>query len=379
MSNIKDNKTKKINVAVIFGGRSGEHEVSLVSAEAVINNLDKSKYNIIQIGITKGGQWIAGPEALQFLKTGTGSNYRKEIITPDTLDNVINGKKIDVVFPVLHGTYGEDGTMQGLLELANVAYVGAGVLGSAVAMDKVTQKILCGAENIVVPDWVWLSKQEWLWTKQNKLVFQKWLVGIEKRIGYPIFVKPSNMGSSVGISKAHNRRELIEAINLASKYDRRILIEQGIEGALDMEVAVLGNEKPEASTVGQIISSNEFYDYNAKYIDGKSQAIVPAKLPLATAEKIKEMALAAYKLLDAAGMGRADFLVRQKGGKWEIFFNELNTIPGFTAISMYPKLWQASGVACGKLLDILISLARERFNEKKQLLTSYRPKKQWYK
>jgi D-alanine-D-alanine ligase len=215
---------KKLNVAVIFGGRSGEHEVSLVSASSVIKNLDKNKYNIIQVGITKTGEWIAGQDALSFLKSNHGSRFKNQAISPDTFRNKIAGRRIDVIFPVLHGTYGEDGTIQGLFEMANIAYVGAGVLGSALAMDKITQKILCASESILVPDWVWFTKKEWQWTKKSRLVFTKWLKGVEERLSYPMFIKPSNLGSSVGISKAHNRDELIRAINLAARYDRRVLV-----------------------------------------------------------------------------------------------------------------------------------------------------------
>lgn len=387
---------KKLNVAVIFGGRSGEHEVSLASADSVIKNLDKNKYNIIPIGIAKDGTWIAGKDSLQLLKSGDIPKALKALITPDATskrlvsisdsnkrlkiknDRLHEAEEIDVVFPVLHGTYGEDGAIQGLLELADIPYVGCGILGSAIAMDKITQKIMCGVERILIPDWVWLSKKEWHWLKKNKEVFKKWLLGIERKLGYPVFVKPSNLGSSVGINKAHNRRELVDFINIAAKYDRRILIEQGIEKAMEVEVSVLGNEKPEASVPGQIIASNEFYDYDAKYVDGKSEVRIPALLPKKVLRQIQEIAVRSFKLLDCAGMARADFLVQKKSKDWNIYFNELNTIPGFTSISMYPKLWQASGVPYGKLLDILIRLALERHREKSQLSTTHKTR-DWYK
>ncbi len=370
---------KKLNVAVIFGGRSGEHEVTLASATSVIKNLNKQKYNVIQVGITKGGEWVVGPDALKFLKTGKGERFKQLALSPDTLKNKLDGKKIDVVWPVLHGTYGEDGAIQGLLELSDIAYVGSGVLGSAVAMDKVTQKILCGAENILVTDWVWLTKKEWQWTKKNKAVFKKWLAGVEERLGYSMFVKPSNLGSSVGISRVNNRDELIEAVNLASRYDGRIVIEKEVKGAMEVEVSVLGNHKVETSTPGQIIASNEFYDYDAKYVDGKSESVVPAPLPDKVNRRIREITVEAYKLLAGSGMGRADFLVQKKGRGYLIYFSELNTIPGFTSISMYPKLWQASGVAYKKLLDILIKLGLERHKEKRQLTTSFKVKEDWYR
>ncbi|NMC51805.1 D-alanine--D-alanine ligase [Candidatus Kuenenbacteria bacterium] len=370
---------KKINVAVIFGGRSGEHEVSLVSATSVIKNLNKKKYNIIQVGITKDGQWLVGPDTLKYLKTGQGKNFVREAIGPDTLKNKLGKNKIDVVFPVVHGTFGEDGTLQGLMELADVPYVGAGVLSSAVCMDKIMQKILCGAEKILVPDWIWFSKSEWSLIKGNKIYFKKWAEGIEKRLGYPMFVKPSNSGSSVGISKAHDRGELVKAIHEAVKYDRRILVEKGIEGAMEIEVAVLGNEKPEASTPGQVIPSNEFYDYDAKYVDGKSKSLIPAPLPKEVIKKIQDIAIESFRLLDGAGMARVDFLVKKETMGWKIYLNELNTIPGFTSISMYPKMWEASGAVFGKLLEALIILARRRYDEKKKLQTSYKTKKAWYK
>ncbi len=371
-------KNKKINLAVIFGGRSAEHEVSLVSAESVIKHLNKDKYNIIQIGIAKNGEWIVGPDAFKFLKYGQGKNFKRWAITPDVSLNKIAAKQIEVVFPVLHGTYGEDGTMQGLLELADLPYVGSGVLASAVAMDKITQKIICASENILMADWVWVAKKEWQWIKKNKVLFRKWLKGIEERFDYPLFVKPSNMGSSIGISKVNNKDELIKAVNLAARYDTRLIIEQGIEGARDVEVAVLGNYKAECSTVGEIISANEFYDYQAKYISGESQLVIPAKLPAEVVRDIKNIALQAYELLGCQGMARVDFLVRQDGDDWYLYLNELNTLPGFTHISMYPKLWQASGVSYSRLLDILIKLALERYREKKNLRTYYQPKTDWY-
>ncbi|MFH1890077.1 MAG: D-alanine--D-alanine ligase family protein [Candidatus Kuenenbacteria bacterium] len=378
---------KKINIAVIFGGRSGEHEVSLVSADAIIKNLDKSKYNVIPVGITKDGQWIAGGNSLQLLKTGEIPKALKATLTPDTSIRSLvpaegNKKsfvidyglritdKIDVVFPVLHGTYGEDGTIQGLFELADLPYVGSGVLGSATAMDKITQKKLCQTAQIPIADWIWLSKKEWLWLKKNKNVFKKWLAGTEKRLKYPMFIKPSNLGSSVGISKVKNRQELVNAINLAAKFDRRVVIEKGIKDAMEIEVAVIGNEKPEASAPGQIIPSNEFYDYKAKYVEDKSEEVIPAPLSKDISRKIQDMACEAFKLLDCAGMARVDFFVTKK--PWKIYLSELNTIPGFTPISMYPKLWQASGVSYSKLLDILIKLAMERYSEKRQLQTGYK-------
>ncbi len=372
-------RNKKLNVAVIFGGRSAEHEVSLVSAESVIKHLNKDKYNIIQIGISKNGEWLAGPDALKFLKDGQGRNFKRWAISPDVSLNKVAGKQIEVVFPVLHGTYGEDGTLQGLLELADLPYVGSGVLASAAVMDKITQKIICASENILMADWVWVAKKEWSWIKKNKILFKKWLKGIEERFDYPLFVKPANSGSSVGISKAHNKDELIKAVNLAARYDTRLLIEQGIESARDVEVAVLGNYKAECSTVGEVVLANEFYDYEAKYISRQSQLIIPAKLPSEVVKDIKNVALQAYELLACRGLARVDFLVREKDDEWFVYLNELNTMPGFTHVSMFPKLWEASGVSYGRLLDILLKLAMENYWEKRALKTECPRHKPWHK
>ncbi len=345
---------------------------------------------MIPVGITKDGQWIAGKNSLSLLKSGDIPKALRACLTPDssTKSLIPTEKKslqtaayklpgkIDVVFPILHGTYGEDGTIQGLFELADLPYVGSGVLGSATAMDKITQRKLCQSANMPMADWIWLSKKEWQWLKKNKNVFKKWLGGTEKRLKYPMFIKPSNLGSSVGISKVKNRQELVDAINLAVKFDRRVVVEKGIKNAMEIEVAVLGNEKPEASVCGQIISSNEFYDYKAKYVEGKSEELIPAPLPKNVSRKIQDMACEAFKLLDCAGMSRIDFFVTKN--PWRIYLSELNTIPGFTSISMYPKLWQASGVSPKRLFDILIRLAQERYREKRQLQTGYKTVS-WYK
>jgi D-alanine-D-alanine ligase len=366
----------KLKVAVIFGGRSGEHEVSLLSAESVIKNLDKNKYKIFPIGIAKNGQWITGENSLRLLKSAgsvknlkvSDADQKKIIVIND--GSIGMRDKIDVFFPVLHGTCGEDGAIQGLLEMVGLPYVGCGILSSAAAMDKIIQKIICKAQGIKVADWVELTKKEWHKLEKNKILFKKWIEGVEKRLGYPMFVKPSNLGSSIGITKARNRAEMIEAINEAALFDRRILIEQGIKDALEIEVAVLGNDEPRVSVPGQVISSNEFYDYDAKYVNGKSELIIPASLPAAVAAQARAMAVEAFKLLDGAGMARVDFLIQPKNN-WKIYLSELNTIPGFTAVSMYSKLWEASGLSYKKLLDKLIELAYERYNDKKQLKTNY--------
>lgn len=373
---------QKIRVGVIFGGRSAEHEVSLVSAASVINALDKEKYEILPIGITPEGRWLSTHEALRLLKEKHGvDNIPEHILVPDPRKRglVLLHKSsaseashpVDVFFPVLHGTYGEDGTIQGLFELADVPYVGAGVLGSAVGMDKVVQKHLLQQAKIPVAPGIWFLFSEFE-SYRKKIINQ-----IEKKLRYPCFVKPANMGSSVGISKAHNKTELIDAIFLAGEFDRKILVEKGIEQAREIECSVLGNDDPTASVPGEIIPSNEFYDYDAKYVDGKSAAIIPAKLSKPVTRKIQEYAVSAFKALSCEGMARVDFLVTKKTNK--IFLNEINTIPGFTSISMYPKLWQASGLSYPALLDKLIELAIDRHEAKKRLKTSYTPKKDWYK
>jgi D-alanine-D-alanine ligase len=373
---------KKIRVGVIFGGRSVEHEVSLVSAASVINALDKEKYDILPIGITPEGRWLSSGEALALLKEkGNIDDLPEHILVPDPrkrglvpLRNSsaeVSPHPIDVIFPVLHGTYGEDGTIQGLFELAEIPYVGSGVLGSALGMDKVVQKqLLREAELPVTPD-IWFYLEEFL-RAQRKLI-----ASIERKLGYPCFVKPANLGSSVGISKAHDRKELIRAIQYAGEYDLKVLVEKGIEQAREIECSVLGNEDPIASVPGEVIPSNEFYDYDAKYVDGKSTSVIPAKLPRSVATKVQRYAVDGFKVLNCSGMARVDFLVTKRRNR--IYLNELNTIPGFTSISMYPKLWQASGLSYPELLDRLIQLAFERHQAKANLKTTYRPKTDWYK
>jgi D-alanine-D-alanine ligase len=373
---------RKIRIGVIFGGRSAEHEVSLVSAASVISALDKKKYEILPIGITPEGRWLSSAKALQLLKERADvESLPEHILVPDprkrglvqlhraSAEGVPH--PIDVAFPVLHGTYGEDGTIQGLFELADIPYVGAGVLGSAVGMDKVVQKQLLRQAGIPVVEDV-----SFLATEYEKSGTQYVRI-IERKFGYPCFVKPPNLGSSVGITKAHNRRELLESIRLAAEYDVKILVERAVPNAREIECSVLGDDEPIASVPGEIIPSNEFYDYDAKYVDGKSMAIIPAKLTKSVAKKIQRYSIECFKVLNCAGMGRVDFLVERSTNR--IYLNELNTIPGFTSISMYPKLWQASGVAYGELLDRLIQLAIERHRRRAALKTRYRPKADWFK
>jgi D-alanine-D-alanine ligase len=371
---------KRIRVGVIFGGRSVEHEVSLVSAASVINALDKEKYDVVPIGIASTGQWLSSNETLRLLKEKQPIELEQEqLLVPDprkqSLVAINNngdvGKVIDVIFPVVHGRYGEDGTLQGLLELADLPYVGPGVLGSAVGMDKVIQKELLIQAKIPTAPSIWFTVEEY------DLQHKKIIAEIERKLKYPLFIKPSNSGSSIGINKAHNRKELFVFIDTAAQFDRKILVEQGIKNAREIECGVLGNDQPAASVPGEIIPSNEFYDYDAKYVDEKSNSIIPAKLPSVIVKKIKHYALTAFRALDCAGMARVDFLVTQKTNK--IFLNEINTIPGFTSISMYPKLWQVSGLSYSALLDKLIQLAIERHEAKTKLKTTYQPKNDWYK
>ncbi|MGB2868488.1 MAG: D-alanine--D-alanine ligase family protein [Bacteroidota bacterium] len=372
----------KLRVGVIFGGRSAEHEVSLVSATSVINALDREKYEIVPIGITHEGRWLSSDDALKLLKEhGSVESRPEHLIVPDPRKQSLvelnatatasPTKNLDVIFPLIHGTCGEDGTIQGLFELADIPYVGAGVLGSAVGMDKVVQKDLLRQAKIPVTPSLWFLFDRFD-QEQKKIVGE-----IEKKLRYPVFVKPSNSGSSVGISKAHDRKELLAAIRLAGEYDRKILVEKGVQNARETECSVLGNDDPVASIPGEIISSNEFYDYDAKYVDGKSTSVIPAKLPKAVIKKVQHIAVQAFKVLECAGMARVDFLVTRAFNK--VFLNELNTLPGFTSISMYPKLWAASGLPYPQLLDKLITLALERHKAKKRLKTEYRPKEDWYK
>jgi D-alanine-D-alanine ligase len=373
---------KKLQVGVIFGGRSAEHQVSLVSALSVMKALDKNKYDVVPIGITAEGKWLSAPNAVELLRErNLPVEIPEKILLPDPTQHglvspgiqtgVGTADSIDVVFPVLHGTFGEDGTMQGLLELANIPYVGAGVLGSAAGMDKVVAKQLFENAEIPVAPYIFFLSGEY--SSLRKKIFS----AVRRILQYPVFVKPANLGSSVGISKVHNRQELGPAIELAMEYDRKILIEIAVPQAREIELAVLGNDAPTASVPGEIISSNEFYDYDAKYVDGKSRAIIPAKLPKPVVKKLQLYAVRGFKAVDCAGMARVDFLVTKKTNK--IYLNEINTIPGFTSISMYPKLWEASGLPYPALLDRLIELALERHREKSKLKTSYNPKAEWYK
>lgn len=356
---------KKTRIAVLFGGRSGEHEVSLVSAKSVLAVLDPAKYDIFEVGITHDGQWLTGENARDLLEKGDLHKLTPCTILPDAsskpaiyvLRSTNHGTvlerftEIDVIFPVLHGTFGEDGTMQGLLELADVAYVGAGVTGSSVGMDKGVFKDVMRANGIPTVESIIVLRSEIAKDMEN-------IVRRAEEVGaYPLFVKPANLGSSVGISKCNNRSDLAEGLLEAAAYDRRVLIERGVD-AREIEVAVLGNDEPQASVPGEILPSREFYSYESKYEDGTSGLLIPAPLPAETGEEIRATAVRAYKAIDCAGMARVDFFLEKATGK--IYLNEVNTIPGFTSISMYPKLWDATGLPYAKLVDRLVEFALER-------------------
>ena len=367
--------TAKIRVGILFGGRSGEHDVSLQSAASVINALDRAKYEIVPIGITREGHWRVGSGAAQLLpqvlEHGDPVTPSVDPAGPKLLSLARaapapgSRPEVDVVYPVLHGTYGEDGTVQGLLELADIPYVGAGVLASATGMDKDVMKRLFRDAGLPVVPWQLILRADW--ESHPGAVRRR----IEGELRYPLFVKPVNLGSSVGISKVHHRRELADALNLAAQYDRKILVEKGID-AREIECSVLGNDAPQASVPGEVVPVNEFYDYEAKYIKEGSELVIPARLTARQTKRVQEVAIRAFQAIDGAGMGRVDFLLDRKTGK--VYLNEINTIPGFTSISMYPKLWEASGIPYSQLLDRLIELALERHREKSRTRFAYSPK-----
>jgi D-alanine-D-alanine ligase len=392
---------KKLRVGILFGGRSGEHEVSLLSAASVLNAIDKEKYEVVPIGITKEGRWLTADHAERLLKgqpvheprhlragdpdatpgAAVLSTGQAVVVPPEPVrlqagmvpfqtddagavlrratDRAIN---VDVIFPVLHGTFGEDGTIQGLLELADLAYVGAGVLGSAAGMDKDVMKQLFHAAGLPIVKHVTVLRADW---ESEPGRVQRL---IESHLKYPVFVKPANLGSSVGISKVHGRKELAPAMDEAARFDRKIVVEQGVGGkkgkAREIECSVLGNDKPEASIAGEIVPCKEFYDYNAKYLDEGSELVIPAKLSKSQMKQVQQLAIRAFRAVDCSGLARVDFLMDPRSKK--IYLNEINTMPGFTAISMYPKLWAASGLPYPKLIDRLIQLGLERHAEKKR-------------
>jgi D-alanine-D-alanine ligase len=392
---------KKLRVGVLFGGRSGEHEVSLLSAASILKSIDRRKFEVVPIGITKEGRWLAAADAHDLLTGGQSALARRlragdpeatpgakllhegipTLMAPEpavaakaglaesasgqaplTADAIRPAASmLDVVFPVLHGTFGEDGTIQGLFELAGIAYVGSGVLGSSAGMDKDVMKRLFREAKLPIVKHVTLLRADWE-KSPRKAIAQ-----VEAALKYPVFVKPANLGSSVGISKVHDRKELTPALKLAAKYDRKLVVEQGVGGktakARELEVAVLGNDDPKASVVGEIVPGKEFYDYEAKYLSEGSVPVIPARLTKAETKQIREMAVAAFRACDLSGLSRVDFLM-EPDGKRRIFLNEVNTMPGFTRISMYPKLWEATGIGYKELITRLIELALERHAEK---------------
>jgi D-alanine-D-alanine ligase len=387
---------KKLRVGILFGGRSGEHEVSLLSAASILKAVDRKKFDVVPIGITKDGHWVAAGDARGLLEGDQSAVARRlragdpdatpgakllhegipTLLAPEPADTGTAltagsvrpaGANLDVVFPVLHGTFGEDGTIQGLFELAGIAYVGSGVLGSAAGMDKDVMKRLFHQAGLPIVKHVTLLRADW--EKQPRKAIQQ----VEDALKYPVFVKPANLGSSVGISKAHDRSELGPALALAARYDRKLVVEQGVGGTIrhggiaakarELEVGVLGNDDPKASVIGEIIPGKEFYDYEAKYLSEGSVPVIPAKLSRAETKHIREMAVAAFRACDLSGLARVDFLM-EPDGKRRIFLNEVNTLPGFTQISMYPKLWEATGIGYKELITRLIELALERHAEK---------------
>jgi D-alanine-D-alanine ligase len=398
---------KKLRVGILFGGRSGEHEVSLLSAASVLKAIDRTRYEVVPIGITKQGRWLISGDAERLLAgdfpdTGTlragdpqntapaallakgqgvivppmpaAEGGRGGALVPferdaSSISPAHDVLQLDVVFPVLHGTFGEDGTLQGLFELAGLAYVGSGVLGSATGMDKEVMKRLFLAAGLPITKHVTFLRHEW--RQAPKKVIAK----LEAALKYPLFVKPANLGSSVGISKAHDRKELGPAIDLAAGFDRKIVVEQAVGArgnrakmgkARELEVAVLGNDEPRASVVGEIVPGKEFYDYEAKYLSEGSVAIIPAKLTKKQSQQVQAMALDAFRACDCAGLARVDFLL-EAGDSGRLYLNEINTMPGFTSISMYPKLWEASGMKYRDLISRLIELALERKAEQEQI------------
>jgi D-alanine-D-alanine ligase len=372
---------RKIRVGVIFGGRSGEHEVSLVSAKSVMDAMDKEKYEIVSIGITKEGRWIASGDPMKALEAGDagashpaallGDPSRRGLMRLEDTERAVEATRLvelDVMFPVLHGPYGEDGTVQGLLELADIPYVGGGVTASALAMDKAIFKDVMRAHGLPIADYLLVKRKEW--DADPEGVMDR----VEALLDYPVFTKPANLGSSVGVSKCHGRTRLAAGLAEAARYDRKLLVEAAVPAAREIEVSMLGNDNPIASLPGEIVPSREFYSYQAKYIDEGEQAsglLIPAPISPQMTERVRDLAVRAYKAIDCAGMARADFLLSGQTG--ELYLSELNTIPGFTAISMYPKLWEASGIPYPELIDRLIELALERYRDTQRSETSYQP------
>ncbi len=361
--------SEPLKVMLLFGGRSGEHEVSIMSARSVFAALDKTRYEILPVGITRQGAWLVGEDIFAALERESYDDTRPVALLGDPTrkglweigeGTLTHLSRVDVVFPVLHGTFGEDGTLQGLLELADVPYVGNGVLGSSLAMDKIAFKEVVRAQKLPTPDYTWTTRRRWVAEPERVLA------EIEAQLpAYPLFTKPANLGSSVGISKCHNREELRAGLDEAVRYDRRLLVEVAIPHAREIEVSVLGNEVPSASVPGEVVPSREFYDYASKYLDtgeNASKLLIPAPLDEEMTRRIRQYALQIYRAIDGTGLARVDFLLNDETGG--LYINEINTLPGFTGISMYPKLWESSGIPYPRLLDWLIDLAIERHLEK---------------
>lgn len=355
----------KVRVVLLFGGRSGEHEVSLNSAQSIFKAIDRNRYDVETIGITKQGQWFWGVLPQNVIKEGfpkTDQTPQVTLVVDPSNPHfmALDGRplpfegKFDLIFPVLHGPYGEDGTLQGLLEMANVPYVGSGVLGSSLGMDKDRMKVAFLDKKLNLARYLTFLRSDYFNHPDTCIE------DIETRIGYPCFVKPANLGSSVGISKAHHRSELIEALNVAAEYDRKLVVEENITGR-EIEVAVLGNDEPKASLPGEILPAEEFYSYEAKYSDIGSSLRIPAPLDQSVIDQLQSMAIDAFRAVEASGLSRVDFFVTAKN---EIILNEINTLPGFTEISMYPKLWEATGIPYSELIDHLIDLGLERYKDK---------------
>lgn len=351
----------KLRVGLLFGGCSGEHEVSITSARAIANALctdpNPSKYEVVPIYIDKNGVWFMGTEAQGVLESGKPLTVSEEVTASDRIPNPATVKDIDLWFPILHGPNGEDGTVQGMLTLMQVPYVGSGVLGSAVGMDKIAMKTAFSQAGIPQVRYQAVRRSQ-VWS--NPCIFPKLCDELDAALGYPCFVKPANLGSSVGISKVRSRQELEAALDVAATYDRRIIVEAGVE-ARELECAVLGNDYPKASVVGEISYNSDFYDYETKYTDGKANLMIPAPIDTAIASKVRDMAIEAFLAIDAAGLARVDFFYIEKTG--EVLLNEINTLPGFTALSMYPQLWSATGVSFPELVNQLIQLALERHTQ----------------
>jgi len=391
VAHVPAHHVKRLRVGVLFGGRSGEHEVSLASAAAVFANLDRQRYEPVAIRLEKDGRWVladrppSAASAAEVIEQTRGDATRRggrEVLLPprpgdDTLlvidrrssraDDAdaavtLTGLRLDIIFPVLHGPYGEDGTIQGLLDLADVPYVGCGVLASAVGMDKLVMKTVFRAHGLRVPDWVAVRRRDF---RTDPAAVTR---SIEAALAYPLFVKPANLGSSLGISKVRSRAELGPAITLAAGYDRRIVVEAAVPNAREIECAILGNDDPQASVPGEILPSREFYDYEAKYLDTTSRLEIPASLDEATTQDVQRQSIAAFAAIDGSGLARVDFLLDRSTG--DLFINEINTLPGFTTISMYSKLWAASGVDYPTLVDRLVSLGLERHAETRERKTS---------